>query len=125
MEAGERMERVNLAERLASVDDLWSPRTIAAVNDYDVKLVKVNGEFVWHRHEETDELFLVLKGTVTIKLRDRDMRLGAGEIFVVPRGVEHCPFADGEAHILLLEPRGTVNTGNVRVRRTGAGEQPI
>jgi len=125
MEAGERMERVNLAERLASVDDLWSPRTIAAVNDYDVKLVKVNGEFVWHRHEETDELFLVLKGTVTIKLRDRDMRLGAGEIFVVPRGVEHCPFADGEAHILLLEPRGTVNTGNVRDGRTEAGEQPI
>jgi mannose-6-phosphate isomerase-like protein (cupin superfamily) len=90
---------------------LWSPKLVARLNDYEVKLVKLMGDFVWHRHEETDELFLVIDGQLTIQLRDRDVLLGPGQLFVVPRGVEHCPRADQEVKALLLEPAGTVNTG--------------
>ena len=106
------MEKVNLAEKLSRFAEHWSPKTVALLNDYKVQVVKVRGEFVWHRHEETDDFFLVLSGRMTVQLRGRDVVLGPGELFVVPRGVEHCPRADEEAHVLLIEPRGTVNTGD-------------
>jgi mannose-6-phosphate isomerase-like protein (cupin superfamily) len=104
--------KVNLAEKLALFDEHFSPRTIGYLNDYKLEVVKARGEFVWHSHEDTDDFFLVLAGRLTIQLRDRDVELTAGELFVVPRGVEHCPRADEEAHVLLIEPRGTVNTGD-------------
>src|SRR5919108_6144497 len=103
---------VNLAEKLALVDERWSPRIVARLNDYDVTVVKVKGEFVWHKHDDTDDFFLVLEGHLTIQLRDRDIELDPGELFVVPRGVEHCPKGDVETHVLLIEPRGTPNTGD-------------
>ena len=105
-------EPINLADKLASFDDRWSPKIVARLNDYEVQLVKVKGEFVWHKHDETDDFFLVLTGRLTIQLRDRDVDLRAGELFVVPRGVEHCPRADEETHVLLIEPAGTPNTGD-------------
>ncbi len=103
---------VDLAERLARFDDYWSPKVVARLNDYEVKLVKVTGEFVWHSHDKTDELFLVIEGTLTIKLRDGAVTVGPGQLFVVPRGVEHCPVADGEVHAVLIEPVGVINTGS-------------
>jgi mannose-6-phosphate isomerase-like protein (cupin superfamily) len=103
---------VNLEDKLALIDERWSPRIVARLNDYDVTVVKVKGEFVWHKHDDTDDFFLVLEGHLTIQLRDRDVELDAGELFVVPRGVEHCPRADEEAHVLLIEPIGTPNTGD-------------
>ena len=105
------MNAINLADKLATFGEHWQPRTVAQFNGHDLMVVKVRGEFVWHKHEETDDFFLVLKGRVTIRMRDRDVILGAGELFVVPRGVEHCPVAEDEAHILLIEPTGTPNTG--------------
>lgn len=113
---------VNLARELARFDDLWAQRTIAGLNDYEVKLAKVKGEFVWHTHHDTDELFLVIAGRLTIRLRDGDVMLGAGELFVVPRGVEHCPVADEETHILLVEPAGVINTGDAGGPLTKAAE---
>ena len=103
---------VDIDEKFALFSALWSPKLVARLNDYDVKLVKLKGEFVWHTHENTDELFLVVEGQMTIQLRDRDVVLGPGQLFVVPRGVEHCPRADQEVKALLLEPAGTVNTGD-------------
>ncbi|MEU3723083.1 cupin domain-containing protein [Streptomyces sp. NPDC031705] len=103
--------KVDIAEKLAGFTEQWAQRTIARVNDYEVKVAKVQGEFVWHAHDETDELFLVVSGTLTIHLRDGDVVLGPGELYVVPRGVEHCPEAAEEAAILLFEPAGTANTG--------------
>ena len=103
---------VDLVERLARFDDRWSPKVVARMNDYEVKLVKVEGEFVWHSHDDTDELFLVISGTLIIKLPDGAVTLGPGQLFVVPRGIEHCPVADGEVHAMLIEPIGVVNTGN-------------
>ena len=103
---------VDINQKLALFSALWSPKIVARVNDYEVKLVKLRGEFVWHTHEHTDELFLVVDGKLTIQLRDRDVVLGPGQLFVVPRGVEHCPRADQEVQALLLEPAGTVNTGD-------------
>ena len=103
---------VDLSTKFALFSDLWSPKLAARLNDYEVKLVKIKGEFVWHAHEDTDELFLVVEGQLTIQLRDRDVVLGPGQLFVVPRGVEHCPRADQEVKALLLEPAGTVNTGD-------------
>jgi mannose-6-phosphate isomerase-like protein (cupin superfamily) len=105
------MDVRNLSALLGQFGEHWSPKKIAELNDYDIKLVKVQGDFVWHSHDDTDELFLVLDGELTIQLRDRDVVLGAGELFVVPRGVEHCPRADQEAAALLIEPRGVINTG--------------
>jgi mannose-6-phosphate isomerase-like protein (cupin superfamily) len=104
-------EVVNLEECFGRFSEQWSPKVVARLNDYEVKLVRVQGEFVWHDHADTDELFLVLDGELTIQLRDRDVHLGPGELYVVPRGVEHCPRADGEVRALLLEPHGVVNTG--------------
>jgi mannose-6-phosphate isomerase-like protein (cupin superfamily) len=103
---------INLTEKLALIDEYWNPRIVGYLNDYKIFVVKVGGEFVWHAHADTDDFFLVLKGKVTIQLRDRDVELNEGELFVVPRGVEHCPRADEEAHILLIEPKGTPNTGD-------------
>ncbi len=105
-------EKVNLAEKLTLFSEHWSPRTVARFNGNDIMVVKVKGEFVWHKHDETDDFFLVLKGRLTIHLRDRDVVLGPGELFVVPSGVEHQPFAEEETHLLLIEPTGTPNTGD-------------
>ena len=104
--------KVNLADKLAQFDTLWSPKIVGAFNENDLMVVKVKGEFVWHSHPDTDDFFLCLHGRVTIKLRDTDIVLNAGELFVVPKGVEHCPMAAEEAHLLLIEPAGTPNTGD-------------
>ncbi|MDJ0864579.1 MAG: cupin domain-containing protein [Myxococcota bacterium] len=110
--------KVNLAEKLAQFDERWSPRIVGALNGQHVKLAKLEGEFVWHHHRDEDELFLVLRGALAIHLRDRIVELEAGELFIVPRGVEHRPVAHGEVHVLLFEPASTRNTGNVRNERT-------
>ena len=107
-------DTINLAAKLATFSDHWSPRTVAQINNFDVMVVKAKGEFVWHKHEETDDFFLVLKGILEIQMRDRTVTLGPGEMFVVPRGVEHCPKAREEVHVLLIEPRGTPNTGDAK-----------
>jgi mannose-6-phosphate isomerase-like protein (cupin superfamily) len=103
---------IRLSSKLAQIDEHWSPRTVATFNGHDVMVVKVKGEFVWHSHDETDDLFLVLSGRLTIRLRDKDVNLEAGDLFVVPVGVEHQPYAEQEAHVLLIEPTGTPNTGD-------------
>jgi mannose-6-phosphate isomerase-like protein (cupin superfamily) len=103
---------VDLGEKLASFSDHWAPKVVARLNDYEIKVVKLQGEFVWHTHDETDELFLVLDGELTIQLRDGDVTLRPGQLFVVPRGVEHCPVAAGEVRAVLIEPAGVVNTGS-------------
>ncbi len=106
------MDAVNIDAMLARFAEHWSPKKIAQINDYDVRIVKVKGEFTWHQHADTDELFLVLHGELTLQLRDRDVVLGPGELFVVPRGVEHCPRAQIETALMLLEPSSVVNTGD-------------
>jgi mannose-6-phosphate isomerase-like protein (cupin superfamily) len=103
---------VNLAEKLAQFSNYWAPRTVAQLNDYDVMVVKVQGEFVRHTHDDTDDFFLVLEGRLTLRLPDREVVLHPGELFVVPRGVPHQPFAEEETHVLLIEPSGTPNTGD-------------
>jgi mannose-6-phosphate isomerase-like protein (cupin superfamily) len=105
-------DKVNLAEKIELLDRAYSPGIVGYLNDYKLAVVKVEGEFVWHQHDDTDDFFLVLRGHLTIQLRDRDVELDEGEMFVVPSGVEHCPRADAEAHVLLIEPRGTANTGD-------------
>jgi mannose-6-phosphate isomerase-like protein (cupin superfamily) len=110
--------KVNISEKLAGLSDMWSPRLAATVNDTDVKLVKLQGEFVWHHHESEDELFLVLKGRLLMQFQDHEEWIEEGEFIVVPHGVEHRPVAPEEVHIMLIEPRGTLNTGNIRNERT-------
>ena len=105
-------DAINLAEKLSAFDEKWSPRTVATFNGHDVMVVKVEGEFKWHSHPATDDFFLVLKGEIDIQLRDRTVTLKPGEMFVVPKDVEHCPVARKEAHLLLIEPTGTPNTGD-------------
>ncbi len=105
-------EPVDLAAALATIDEAFSPRIVGYYNDSKIMVAKVRGEFVWHAHPETDDFFLVLDGRLTIQLRDRDVELGPGQLFVVPRGVEHRPVSRGDAQILLIEPRGTPNTGD-------------
>jgi mannose-6-phosphate isomerase-like protein (cupin superfamily) len=105
-------DKVNLAEKLERLDKPYVPGIVSYLNNYKVIVVKVLGEFVWHKHDDTDDFFLVLRGHLTIQLRDRNIELGEGEMFVVPRGVEHCPKADEEAHVLLIEPKETLNTGD-------------
>ncbi len=106
-------DKVNLAEKLALFEDQWKPKIVGELNDYKIVVVKTQGEFVWHKHDDTDDFFLVLAGRLTIQMRGRDdVELGPGELFVVPRGVEHCPRADEEAHVLLIEPMETRNTGD-------------
>ena len=113
-------EKVNLAEKFALFSDRFSPKIVGELNDSHVKLVKVKGEFIWHHHENEDELFLVVKGALTIRLRDGDVELEEGEFFIVPKGTEHMPVAQEEAWVVLLEPKTTLNTGNVTSERTVA-----
>jgi mannose-6-phosphate isomerase-like protein (cupin superfamily) len=115
-------ETINLADKLAGFRDHWSPRTVTRFNELDVMVVKVLGEFVWHKHDDTDDFFLVLRGRLDIQLRDRTVTLGPGELFVVPKGVEHRPVAREETHLMLIEPTGTPNTGDAE---TAAPRQVI
>jgi mannose-6-phosphate isomerase-like protein (cupin superfamily) len=110
--------KVNLAEKFSLFNEHWSPKLIGELNGQQVKIAKIQGEFLWHHHEAEDELFLVIKGKLTIKLPGQDVHLEEGEFLIVPRGVEHKPVAEQEAHILLLEPAGTLNTGNMQSERT-------
>jgi mannose-6-phosphate isomerase-like protein (cupin superfamily) len=112
------LEKVSLSEKFGLFDEHWSPKIAGEVNDSYVKLVKFQGDFVWHKHDEEDEMFLVVKGSITILLRDGEVRLGEGEFVVIPRGVEHMPVAEEEAHVLLFEPKTVLNTGDVRNERT-------
>jgi mannose-6-phosphate isomerase-like protein (cupin superfamily) len=111
-------DAIDLDDRFAQFTEPWSPKVIARLNDYEIKLVRLAGEFVWHSHPDTDELFLVIDGSLTIQLRDGEVRLGAGQLYVVPRGVEHCPRTDGEVRAMLIEPAGVVNTGDAGGDRT-------
>ena len=106
------MTPINLAEKLSTFSDYFSPRTIAQYNECDVMIVKAKGEFVWHSHEDTDDFFLVLKGSLDIELRDKTITLNSGEMYIIPKGVEHRPVAREEVHLLLIEPTGTPNTGD-------------
>jgi mannose-6-phosphate isomerase-like protein (cupin superfamily) len=116
------MEKVNLAQKFSLFSEHWKPKIAGEVNDAHVKLVKLKGEFIWHHHEHEDELFLVVRGTLKMKLRDpeRTVEIRPGEFLIVPRGTEHCPVADEEVHVVLLEPKSTLNTGNVTNERTVA-----
>lgn len=105
------MEKINLKEKLALFSDHWSPKIITEMNDYQIKLVKIKGDFVWHNHEDTDELFFVIEGKMKIEFKDKIVELNEGEMYVVPKGIEHKPYSDNECKILLIEPRGVVNTG--------------
>jgi mannose-6-phosphate isomerase-like protein (cupin superfamily) len=125
MSTPKTIEKVNLAEKFACFEDHWSPKIAGLVNDSSIKLVKLQGEFVWHQHEADDEMFLVVKGCMTMRLRDRDIELQAGEFIIIPRGVEHLPVAAEEAHIMLIEPKGLLNTGNIVNERTVAELQHI
>jgi mannose-6-phosphate isomerase-like protein (cupin superfamily) len=111
-------EVVNLAQKFSLFTEHWSPKIVGELNDFYVKLVKFQGEFVWHHHDEEDEMFLVVKGRLQMKLRDKDLRLGEGEFVIIPRGVEHLPVAPEEVHAVLFEPKSTLNTGNVQSERT-------
>jgi mannose-6-phosphate isomerase-like protein (cupin superfamily) len=112
------IEKVNLSDKFALFSEHWSPKIAGEVNDSLVKLVKFRGDFVWHKHETEDEMFLVVKGSITIRLRDGDVRLGEGEFVIIPRGVEHKPYAEEEAYVLLFEPKTVLNTGDVVNERT-------
>ena len=112
------MEKVNVAEKLALFNEHWSPKIVGALNDSYVKLAKLKGEFIWHRHEAEDELFYVVRGRLLIRFRDRDIWLDEGELLIGPRGLEHKPVAEEEVHVMLLEPQTTINTGNVENVRT-------
>lgn len=115
-------QAISWAEKFSLFTDHWSPRVVAELNDYQLKLVKIQGEFVWHQHEDTDEVFIVLKGEMTIELRDGRVTLSAGEMFVVPKGVEHKPVAELECEVMLIEPRGVVNTGDAGGKLTALNE---
>ena len=112
------MEKVNLAQKFELFNDYWNPKIVGEINDCYVKLAKFKGEFVWHKHEQEDELFLVIKGNLLIKLPDRDIHLSEGELFIVPKGTKHLPIADEEVHVLLLEQKTTVNTGSIKNEKT-------
>ncbi len=112
------MDKVDLKEKFSLFSEQWQPKIVGELNDQYVKLAKLQGEFVWHRHEDEDELFLVVHGQLTIKLKDRDIELSEGQFFIVPRGVEHLPVAERECHVMLFEPKTVCNTGNVQNERT-------
>ncbi len=112
------MDTINLAQKFSSFSDYWSPKIAGELNDSHIKLAKLKGEFVWHQHENEDELFLVVKGRLLIKLRDRDLWVNEGEFVVIPKGVEHLPVAADEVQVVLIEPKTTLNTGNVQNERT-------
>jgi mannose-6-phosphate isomerase-like protein (cupin superfamily) len=119
------IDKVNLAEKFALFKESWSPKIVGELNDFHVKLAKLEGEFVWHHHEKEDELFLVVKGRLLMKLRDRDIWMEEGEFVIIPRGVEHLPVAPEEAHVLLFESKTTLNTGNVQSERTVADPEHL
>jgi len=108
------MKSINLAEKLSTFHEYWQPRTVGEYNGHDLMVVKLKGTFTWHTHDDTDDFFLVLKGRLVIQLRDGNVTLEPGELFVVPKGVEHCPVAEEEVHLLLIEPTGTPNTGDAK-----------
>ena len=116
---------VDLAAALGSFSDHWSPKVVARLNDYEIKVVRICGEFVWHTHDDTDELFLVIDGELTIQLRTGDVILRPGQLFVVPRGVEHCPIAAGEVQAVLIEPCGVINTGSAGGPLTAAYDDSL
>ncbi len=116
---------IDIADKLAQFSEHWSPKVVARLNDYEIKLARLKGEFVWHTHDDTDELFLVIEGRLTIQLRDGDVTLGPGQLFVVPRGVEHCPITDGDVAVMLIEPAGVVNTGSVGGGLTAAYDDSL
>jgi mannose-6-phosphate isomerase-like protein (cupin superfamily) len=117
--------KVNLEEKFSSVEEYWSPKIIGELNKQEVKIAKLKGSFVWHHHENEDELFLVIKGKLKIHLKGKTIKLNEGEFFIVPRGVEHKPVADDEVHLLLFEPAQTLNTGNVKNERTVVNPERI
>jgi mannose-6-phosphate isomerase-like protein (cupin superfamily) len=110
--------KVNLAEKFSLFDSHWEPKIVGELNGQYVKIAKLKGEFVWHHHESEDELFLVVKGSLILKLKDADIKLNEGEFYIVPKGVEHMPVAEKEVHVLMFEPKGTVNTGNIESEKT-------
>ena len=112
------MEKVNLSRKFSLFNEYWTPKIVGELNDSYVKVAKFKGEFIWHKHESEDELFLVTKGNLLIRLRDQDLEVNEGEFLIIPKGVEHMPVAEEEAHVLLIEPKSTLNTGNVRNERT-------
>src|SRR5664280_1780429 len=116
---------IDIAEKLSLFSEPWSPKTVARLNDYEIKVVKLQGEFTWHTHQDTDELFLVTKGQLTIQMRGGNVTLGPGQLFVVPRGIEHCPLTDGEVHAVLIEPTGVVNTGDAGWPLTAAQDDSL
>lgn len=118
-------EALDIAEKLSQFSEHWSPKVVARLNDYEIKVVKLEGEFVWHSHRDTDELFLVVAGELTIQLRDGNVILKPGQLFIVPKGVEHCPIAEGEVHALLIEPVGVVNTGDAGGSLTAAYDDSL
>ena len=105
------MDKINLKEKLSKLNEYWSPRVITEMNDYQFKIVKVKGDFIWHHHKDTDEAFIVIEGSMVIKFEKKSVKLNPGEIFVVPKGVEHKPYAKDECKILIIEPKGVINTG--------------
>jgi mannose-6-phosphate isomerase-like protein (cupin superfamily) len=115
-------EAINLRDKFARIDAQWSPRVVAEMNDVQFKLAKIEGEFIWHRHDDTDEVFIVIDGRLVLEFRDGRVELGSGEMYVVPRGVEHRPVAHGECRIMLVEPRGVVNTGDAGGARTAPND---
>lgn len=112
------MEKINLEEKFQLFNEYWSPKILGEVNDSYVKIAKFKGEFTWHNHENEDEMFYIIKGILTVKLRDKDIRLQEGESIIIPKGTEHMPVADEEVHVLLIEPKSTLNTGNVINNKT-------
>ena len=118
-------EPIDVADKLSLLSEHWSPKVVARLNDYEIKLAKLKGEFVWHTHDDTDELFLVIEGRLTIQLRAGDVTLVPGQLFVVPRGVEHCPIADGDVAVMLIEPAGVVNTGAAGGELTAAYDDSL
>ena len=112
------MEKINLEQKCSLFHEFWSPKIVGELNDSYIKLAKLKGEFDWHHHDQEDELFLVVKGQLTIKFRDREVSLGAGELIVIPKGVDHLPVAVDEVQVMLIEPKGTLNTGNVITEKT-------
>ncbi len=118
-------KKININNKLKKFSDYWSPKVIAEMNDYQFKLAKISGEFIWHHHESTDEVFFIIKGNMIIEFRDRLVELTKGEMYVVPKGVEHKPYAEKECHIMLIEPRGIVNTGQITNERTAVNDNWI
>ena len=119
---GTDVNKVNLAEKFALFSEHWTPKIIAELNDYQIKIVKVEGDFVWHDHSDTDEFFLVIEGTLFIEFEDETMELNAGELYVVPKGVQHRPYALEECKVMLIEPRGVVNTGEADSKLTASND---